>query len=119
MKKINLREKFSLFDQYWTPKIVGELNGQYVKLAKVKGDCVWHKHESEDELFMILRGSLTIELEGEKIDLHEGEIFIVPKGVDHRPVAVEEAHILLFEPVSTAHTGDVDSEMTVKNQEWI
>jgi len=119
VKKINLKEKLSLFHEHWTPKIIGELNGQYVKLAKVKGEFIWHKHDNEDELFLILKGSLVIELPGEKIILNEGEFFIVPRGVDHRPVAEEEAHLLLFEPVLTAHTGDVVSEMTVKNQEWI
>ena len=119
MKKINLQEKLSLFDEHWTPKIIGELNGQYVKLAKIKGEFIWHNHDQEDELFMILKGSLVIELPGEKVLLNEGEIFIVPKGVDHRPIAEEETHVLMFEPVSTAHTGDVRTDMTVDDQEWI
>jgi mannose-6-phosphate isomerase-like protein (cupin superfamily) len=119
MKKINLQEKFSLFDEHWTPKIIGELNGQHVKLAKIKGEFVWHNHDQEDELFMILKGSLMMELPGEKVLLNEGEILIVPKGVDHRPIAEDEAHILMFEPVSTAHTGDVRTDMTVDDQEWI
>jgi mannose-6-phosphate isomerase-like protein (cupin superfamily) len=119
MKKINLREKLSLFTEHWTPKIIGELNGQYVKLAKLKGDFIWHKHDDEDELFMILKGSLVMELRDERIVLNAGDVFIVPKGVDHKPIAEEEAHVMLFEPVSTAHTGDVESDMTVKDQEWI
>ena len=119
MTKINLQEKFSLFDEHWTPKIIGELNGQHVKLAKIKGEFVWHNHDQEDELFMILKGSLMMELPGEKVLLNEGEILIVPKGVDHRPIAEDEAHILMFEPVSTAHTGDVRTDMTVDDQEWI
>ncbi len=119
MKKINMQEKLSLFREHWTPKIIGELNGQYVKLAKIKGDFVWHNHEQEDELFMVLKGSLVMELPDEKILLNEGEILIVPKGIDHRPIADEEAHILMFEPVSTAHTGDVRTEMTVDDPEWI
>ena len=119
MNKINLQEKFSLFDEHWTPKIVGELNGQYVKLAKVQGEFVRHNHAHEDELFMVLKGSLVLELPSEKILLNEGEIFIVPKGMDHRPIAEEEVHLLMFEPVSTAHTGDVRTERTVDDQEWI
>jgi len=119
MKKINLQEKLSLFDEHWTPKIIGELNGQYVKLAKIKGEFIWHKHDQEDELFMILKGSLVMELPGEKVVLNEGDIFIVPKGVDHRPIAEQETHLLLFEPVATAHTGDVRTDRTVDDQEWI
>jgi len=119
MKKINLKEKLSLFHEHWTPKIIGELNGQYVKLAKFKGEFVWHNHAHEDELFLVLKGFMVMELRSGKVALKEGEIFIVPRGVDHRPVAKEETHILLFEPVLTAHTGDVVSEMTAKNQEWI
>jgi mannose-6-phosphate isomerase-like protein (cupin superfamily) len=119
MDKVNIKEKFSLFSKYWTPKIVGELNEQYVKLAKVKGEFVWHKHDEEDEFFMVIKGSLTIKLRDRDIQLTEGELFIVPKGVEHRPVALEEAHVLLFEPKETKHTGDVKSEMTVEDQEWI
>ena len=119
MDKINLREKLSLFDEHWTPKIIGELNGQYIKLAKVEGEFIWHNHDQEDELFMVLKGSLTMELPDEKIQLSEGEILIVPKGINHRPIAEDEVHLLMFEPVSTAHTGDVRMEMTVDDQEWI
>jgi len=119
MTKINLKEKFSLFDEHWTPKIIGELNGQYVKLAKIKGEFIWHNHEQEDELFMVLKGSLVMELPDEKIRLDEGEILIVPKGIDHRPIATKEVHLLMFEPVSTAHTGNIRTDMTVDNQEWI
>lgn len=119
MKKISLKQKFSLFAEYWTPKIVGELNGQYVKLAKLKGKFVWHKHEDEDEMFLVVKGSLNIELQDREIKLEEGEFFIVPKGVEHRPHADEEVHMLLFEPKTTAHTGDVKSELTVEKLEWI
>ena len=119
MEKVNLKEKFTLFDEHWTPKIVAELNGQYVKLAKVKGEFVWHTHAQEDELFMVWKGSLVMELPDGKVQLNEGEILIVPKGIDHRPIAEEEVHLLMFEPVSTAHTGDVRTEMTVDDQEWI
>lgn len=121
MDKVNIRQKFSLFTEHWTPKIVGELNGQYVKVAKLLGDIDWHRHESEDELFLVVKGSLTIRLRDGEVHLGEGEFFIVPKGVDHQPVASEEAHIVLFEPKTTAHTGNVQTEKTVpiEEQEWI
>jgi len=119
LKKINLDEKFGLFDSYWSPRIIGELNGQYVKLAKLKGEMIWHTHEDEDEFFQVIKGSIVIQ--DQSITLNEGECFIVPKGVEHKPEAVEEAHILLFEPKATAHTGTVKSEITVEieDQDWI
>ncbi|UCC41212.1 MAG: cupin domain-containing protein [Candidatus Aminicenantes bacterium] len=119
MDKINLNKKFSLFNEYWTPKIIGELNEQYVKLAKAKGEFIWHKHDDEDELFLVIKGSLTIQLRNRDIQLKKGEIFIVPKGLEHKPVALEEVHVLLFEPKATKHTGDVKSEITVEDQEWV
>jgi mannose-6-phosphate isomerase-like protein (cupin superfamily) len=119
MEKINLAEKLSLFEELWTPKIIAELNGQHVKLAKVRGEMVWHKHDGEDELFLVLSGSLAIHLRDRSVTLGPGEIFIVPRGVEHRPVAEEETHILLFEPVETAHTGDTISDLTVTELEWI
>lgn len=117
--KINIKEKLSLFSAHWTPKIIGELNGQYVKLAKLKGEMVWHDHAEEDELFLVIKGSLTLRFRDREVTLHEGEMYIVPKGVEHLPIAEEECHVLLFEPKSTAHTGKVESEMTVKDLEWI
>ncbi len=114
MEKVNLTEKFRLFEELWTPKIVGELNGQYVKLAKTKGEFVWHKHDTEDELFLVVSGTLTIKLRDKDIRLEHGEFLIVPKGVEHKPVSENEAHVLVFEPKSTKHTGDVESEITVK-----
>lgn len=119
MKKVNLAEKFSLFQEHWTPKIIGELNGQQVKIAKVKGEFVWHDHAEEDELFMVIKGELVIYLREEQITLQEGEIYIVPKGIEHKPFAAEECWILLFEPKQTEHTGNVDSELTKKGGEWI
>ncbi len=119
MNKINIKEKFGLFSDHWSPKIVGELNGQAVKLAKVQGEFVWHNHENEDELFYIIRGTLKIEFEDKTIELNEGEMLIVPKGVEHRPIAEEEVWLLLFEPMSTKHTGAVESELTVENYEYI
>ncbi len=113
MKKVNLNEKFALFNEQWTPKLLGELNGQAVKIAKVEGEFVWHSHEEEDELFFVVKGQLTIRLRDQDIHLSEGELFIVPKGVEHQPIAKEEAWILLFEPMATKHTGAVDSPLTV------
>jgi mannose-6-phosphate isomerase-like protein (cupin superfamily) len=119
MEKVNLTEKFGLFDEYWSPKIVGELNGQHVKLAKLKGEFIWHHHEVEDELFLVIKGQLVLKLKGQDVVLEEGEFFIVPRGVEHKPVAEEEAHVLLFEPVSTLNTGNVRDERTVENLDGI
>ena len=116
---INLKEKLTMFNEHWTPKIIAELNGQYVKLAKVKGEMVWHKHEEEDELFYIIKGTLTLHMRNKTVQVKEGEIFVVPKGVEHQPVAEEEVHLMLFEPKETAHTGEVVSELTVTEFEWI
>ena len=121
MKKINPDEKFTLFDDHWSPRIIAELNGQYVKLAKLKGEMIWHMHEEEDEFFQVIKGSIVIHLREQSITLNEGECFVVPKGTDHKPEAAEEAHVMIFEPKTTAHTGTVKSEMTVEieDQEWI
>ena len=113
MEKVNLVQKFGLFNDLWLPKIVGELNGQQVKLAKLQGEFVWHHHEDEDELFLVVKGQLTMKLRDGDIVLNEGEFFIVPRGVEHMPVAPEEAHVLLFEPKGTLNTGNVEGEMTV------
>ena len=119
MDTVNLAQKFSLFDEYWSPKIVGELNGQYVKLAKLKGEFVWHDHNAEDELFLVLKGRLMIKLRERDVILEEGEFFIVPRGVEHKPVAQGEVHVLLFEPKSTLHTGNVRTQRTVDEHEMI
>lgn len=111
-EKINLREKLSLIDAYWSPKIAGELNGQHVKLAKLKGEFVWHHHEEEDELFMVLDGRLLIQFRDGDVILEQGECLIIPRGVEHRPVAEEEVSVLLFEPVGTLNTGNVHSVHT-------
>jgi len=113
MEKVNLADKLSRFSEHWSPRIVGELNGQQVKLAKLEGEFVWHHHESEDELFLVLQGRLVIELRDREIVLDPGEFFIVPQGVEHRPVASEEVHVLLFEPASTRNTGNLVNERTV------
>jgi mannose-6-phosphate isomerase-like protein (cupin superfamily) len=119
MEKVSLCDKLALFDDYWSPRIVGELNGQYVKVAKLRGEFVWHNHEAEDELFLVVEGSLVIRLRDRDIALEEGEFCIVPRGVDHKPVAQKEASILLFEPKSTSHTGAVHTERTQDDLEWI
>ncbi len=119
MKTINLAERLSSFSEHWSPKIVGELNGQQVKLAKLKGPFIWHRHESEDELFMVIRGCLEMEFSDRTETVREGEFIIVPHGVEHRPVAAEEVHLLLFEPASTLNTGNRRSERTIENPEKI
>lgn len=112
MNKVNLAEKFSLFSEYWSPKIVGELNGQHVKLAKFKGEFVWHKHDHEDEMFFIVDGTLKIEFRDKTVTLHKDEFLIVPKGTEHRPVAENEVLVMLFEPATTLNTGDTENELT-------
>jgi mannose-6-phosphate isomerase-like protein (cupin superfamily) len=119
MKKVNLLHKFSLFNDQWSPKIVGELNGQQVKLVKIVGEFVWHKHDNEDELFYVVKGSFTMELRDQNIELNEGEFLIVPKGVEHKPVAEKEAWIMLFEPSATLNTGNVIDEKTKSELERI
>jgi mannose-6-phosphate isomerase-like protein (cupin superfamily) len=118
MEKVNLADKFGLFQEYWSPKIAGELNDSYLKLAKLKGEFVWHHHEAEDELFLVVKGRLVIKLRDRDISLDEGEFVIIPRGVEHCPVAEEEVHVLLLEPKSTVNTGNVQSERTVGAQ-WI
>ena len=119
MNKVDLKEKFSLFNEHWQPKIVGELNGQYVKLAKLKGEFVWHQHENEDELFMVIKGKLKIKLKNNEIDLEEGQFFIVPRGVEHLPIAEEEVHVMLFEPKAVLNTGDRKNERTIEKLQKI
>lgn len=112
MQKVNLADALASFSEPWQPRIVGELNGQHVKVVKLQGEFVWHHHEAEDELFLVLKGLLTMQLRDGDVVLREGELFIVPRGVEHRPVAHEEAHILLFEPAGTLNTGNVRNERT-------
>jgi len=120
-QSINIAEKFPLFDSTWTPHIIGELNGQYVKLCKLKDEFVWHSHEHEDELFMVFRGTLIMDSRNDHtVEVKEGEILIVPKGVEHRPRTNGEIVFnMLFEPKQTQHTGEVESKLTVKEQQWI
>jgi mannose-6-phosphate isomerase-like protein (cupin superfamily) len=130
MDKINLSQKLSLIKDHWNPRIIGELNGQYLKLVKFQGPFTWHHHETEDEMFLVVKGRFRMEFRecgGETSEPHgrrdvwleEGEFIIVPRGVEHRPVADEEAEVLLFEPASTLNTGNVQDEFTVPNLEWL
>jgi mannose-6-phosphate isomerase-like protein (cupin superfamily) len=119
MEKVNLAQKLSLFGEYWSPKIAGELNDSHIKLVKVKGEFVWHHHEAEDELFLVVKGRLLMKLHDGDIWLEEGEFLVVPRGVEHCPVAPEEAHILLLEPKGTLNTGNVQNERTVEQVERI
>ena len=119
MEKVNLAEKLALFGQHWSPKVVGELNGQHVKLVKFQGGFVWHKHDHEDELFLVVKGRFRMDFRDRQVSLEEGEFLIVPHGVEHRPVAEDEVHVLLFEPAATLNTGDAHDERTVPEPEWI
>jgi len=118
MKAIKLAEKFTRFEEAWSPRIVADLNENHVKVARLLGEFVWHRHEGEDEMFLVLKGTLRIELRDGEILLREGEMAVVPRGVEHRPVAAEEVHVLLVEPKSTVNTGDAGGERTVV-PEWI
>ena len=119
MEKVNVREKLALFSDHWNPRVVGELNGQHVKLTKFQGEFVWHDHAAEDEMFLVLRGSFRMEFRDRSVTLNEGEFLIVPRGVEHRPVAEHEVEVMLFEPAEIKHTGDVESELTVHEYERI
>jgi mannose-6-phosphate isomerase-like protein (cupin superfamily) len=119
MDKINLLEKFSLFSEHWSPKIIGELNGQQVKLAKFKGEFIFHQHDNEDELFMVIKGKFKMEFRDKKVEVNEGEVLIVPRGIEHKPVADEEVWVMLFEPASTLNTGNVVNEKTKTQLETI
>lgn len=118
MQKINLAQKFSLFNEYWSPRIAGELNETHVKLVKLKGEFIWHHHEAEDELFWVVKGRLLIKFRDRDLWLDEGELVIIPKGVEHMPVAEEEVHVVLIEPKTTVNTGNVQNERTAAEQ-WI
>ena len=119
MGPVNLAQKLGLFSDYWSPKIVAELNDSYVKVVKLKGEFVWHQHEHEDELFLVVKGTLVIKLRDRAITLHEGELVVIPKGVEHCPVAEEEVHVVLLEPKNVINTGDVQNERTVAEPERI
>jgi mannose-6-phosphate isomerase-like protein (cupin superfamily) len=119
VEKVNLRDKLSRFAEHWSPKVVGELNGQMVKLVKFRGEFVWHHHDHEDEMFLVVRGRFRMEYRDRHVWIEEGEFVVVPRGVEHRPVADEEAHVLLFEPATTLNTGNVRNERTRENLDRI
>jgi mannose-6-phosphate isomerase-like protein (cupin superfamily) len=119
MDKVNIAQKFSMIDDLWSPKVIAELNGQYVKLAKLKGEFVWHHHEVEDELFLVTKGRLLIKFRDRDVWLEEGELVVIPAGAEHKPVAEEEAHVLFFEPQTTLNTGNVQDERTLSELERI
>jgi mannose-6-phosphate isomerase-like protein (cupin superfamily) len=119
MEKINIHEKLSQFSDHWHPRIIGELNGQHVKAVKLKGEFIWHHHEQEDEMFLVIKGKLKMEFREKTVEVNEGEFIIVPRQVEHRPVSDEEVHILLFEPDSTVNTGNVNNERTKSQLEKI
>jgi mannose-6-phosphate isomerase-like protein (cupin superfamily) len=119
MEKVNIREKLALFSDHWNPRVVGELNGQHVKLAKFQGEFVWHNHAEEDEMFLVLRGSFRMDFRDHSVTLNEGDFIIVPRGVEHRPAAEQEVEVMLFEPAQIKHTGDVESELTVHEYQRI
>jgi mannose-6-phosphate isomerase-like protein (cupin superfamily) len=119
MEKVNVAEKLARISDHWNPRIAGELNGQHVKLAKLLGEFVWHTHAHEDELFFVIRGALDIELRDRTVTLREGELLVVPRGVEHRPIAREEVEVMLFEPAGTVNTGEVESELTRRELERV
>ncbi len=119
MTKVNIREKLALFQDHWSPRIVGELNGHHVKLVKFQGEFVWHTHDAEDELFLVVQGRFCMDFRDRQVWLEPGEFLIVPRGVEHRPVAMEEVHVLLFEPAGTLNTGDAPGEKTVVDPQRI
>jgi mannose-6-phosphate isomerase-like protein (cupin superfamily) len=119
MDKVNISEKFSQFNDYYHPRIIGELNGQHIKTVKLKGEFIWHHHDHEDELFLVMQGVLRIEFRDKVVAVHPGEFIIVPRGVEHKPVAEEEVHVVLFEPASTLNTGNVVNEKTHQKLEQI
>lgn len=116
MQAVNLAEKLEMFDDFWSPRIVGELNGQLVKLVKLHGEFVWHSHENEDEMFLVVRGEMTMQFRDGNTPVRAGEFIIVPRGVEHCPIANDECHLMLFEPAATKHTGEVVSERTINQQ---
>lgn len=119
MEKINLDEKFALFNEHWTPKIISELNDYQIKIVKVEGDFVWHDHSDTDEFFLVIEGTLFIEFENETMELNAGELYVVPKGVQHRPFAQKECKVMLIEPRGVVNTGDSESDLTASNDVWI
>lgn len=119
MDKVNIYQKLEKFNEYWSPKIVGEVNESYVKMAKFKGEFLWHTHDNEDEMFFVVKGQLIVKFRDKEVTLNQGEFLIIPKGVEHMPVAEEEVHVMLIEPRTTLNTGDVKNDKTVESLETI
>ena len=119
MGKINLKEKLSMFSEHWSPKIVAEMNDYHIKLVKIKGDFVWHNHDDTDEVFIVIEGKMKIEFEKKTVELNEGEMYVVPKGVDHKPFAESECKIMIIEPSGVVNTGNIESNLTASNDAWI
>lgn len=119
MEKVNIKQKLSLFTDYWNPRIVGELNGQHVKLVKFQGEFVWHKHDNEDEMFFVISGRFKMEFRDRTVVLNENDFLIVPRGIEHRPVAEQEVSVMLFEPATTLNTGNIENGLTKRNLEKI
>jgi len=119
MKKINLKDKLSKFSDHWSPKVIAEMNDYQFKLVKIKGDFVWHNHEDTDEVFIVVEGSMKIEFEDRVVELDEGEMYVVPKGVEHKPFAENECKVLLVEPRGIMNTGNTEGELTASNDVWI
>ena len=119
MKKINFSEKLSEFSDHWSPKVIAEMNNYQFKLVKIEGDFIWHNHADTDETFIVLEGSMFIELEDETVELNEGEMYVVPKGVNHKPYALEECKVMLVEPRDVLNTGNINNDLTASNDEWI
>ncbi|SHJ68353.1 cupin domain-containing protein [Propionispora hippei] len=119
MEKVNIKEKLNLFNEYWSPRIIGEVNDSYVKIAKFKGDFIWHTHQKEDEMFYVLKGSLTIKFRDKAVLLQEGECIIIPRGIEHMPVADEEVYVMLIEPKATLNTGNIINDRTMETLEKI
>jgi mannose-6-phosphate isomerase-like protein (cupin superfamily) len=119
IKKINIAEKFDLFDEIWVPKIAAELNNDYVKLDKFHGEFLWHKHDDEDELFLVVKGDIVVKFRDGDVHVSEGEFIVIPKGVEHKPTAEKVAHVLIVEPKNALNTGDVQDEMTLPDLDWV
>jgi mannose-6-phosphate isomerase-like protein (cupin superfamily) len=120
MEKVNINQKFELFSEHWTPKIIGELNDSHIKIAKLEGEFVWHRHENEDEMFLVVKGSLLLKFRDREVRLEAGEFLVVPRGVEHLPIAEEEeVHLLMIEPKTTLNTGDIKNERTVERPQYL
>ena len=119
MKKINFKSKFQKFDDHWSPKVIAEMNDYQFKLVKIEKDFIWHQHDDTDEVFIVIEGKISIEFENETVEINEGEMIVVPKGVKHKPFAEEETKIMLIEPTGTVNTGEIEDKLTAPNDQWI